>query len=232
MGARRGWCAIGLGLILATAGSVAVAAADASPTQVTGSPRERVSRLEADQAHRAVTSGYVTRAKIALERASKLRASGDGANAEVADRAASVWLDAAETLARSVASVSAASSHTLAARSVDRENEAASLELGVLDAGARVERERSLLEEALGNAGRRRAELARLERERSSVAPRVRTADIDGGTSAPGRSTSKAPERTDRAERDGGLELHMPGAPGTSATPGKRGSTPGEESPP
>jgi hypothetical protein len=216
MGARRGWCAIGLGLILATAGSVAVAAADASPTQVTGSPRERVSRLEADQAHRAVTSGYVTRAKIALERASKLRASGDGANAEVADRAASVWLDAAETLARSV----------------DRENEAASLELGVLDAGARVERERSLLEEALGNAGRRRAELARLERERSSVAPRVRTADIDGGTSAPGRSTSKAPERTDRAERDGGLELHMPGAPGTSATPGKRGSTPGEESPP
>ncbi len=210
MGARRGWCAFGLGLILTAAGSLAVAA-DASSGQVS----ERLSRLEGDETHRAVTSGYVTRAKIALERASKLRASGDGTNAAVAEQSAAVWLDAAETLARAV----------------DRESEAASLELGVLDAGARVERERSLLEEALGNAGRRRAELARLERERSSVAPRVRTADIDGGVSAPGKSASKAPERAERAERDGGLELHMPGASGSSATPGKR-STSGEESPP
>jgi hypothetical protein len=199
----------------------------ASTSAAPASAADRVSRLEADEAHRALTGGYVARAKLDLERAAKLRASGDAENAVVAERGALTWLDAAETLARSS----------------DGENEAASLELGALDAGARAERERALLEEALGNAGRRRAELARIERERSSVAPRTRTADIDGGVGASpssgsatsGRSSAGAGSSGMLGHDAGGLELHLPGtaaAPGPTGTKKTTGARPTEESPP
>ncbi len=211
-------------LVSAAGAATVVSARAATASSGPGAAPERLSRLEADEAHRTLTAGYVTRAKLGLARAEKLRAAGDEADAVVAERGALTWLDAAETLAQSV----------------DCENEAASLELGALDAGARAERERALLEEALGNAGRRRAELQRIERERGSVAPRVRTADIDGGVSARVVVPASAPERgarDGRAGRDGrdggGLELHIPGQtpPAGKRAPGSR-SAPSEESPP
>lgn len=107
-----------------------------------------VKELEASPKKAAVAE-MIARAKTALERASGMRSAGDEAHARLADEAARTWTDAAREVLRAA----------------EIEERAAASRRAASDAGARADRERALLEEAVAQSGRLRAQLEALERE-------------------------------------------------------------------
>lgn len=123
----------------------------------------------------------VARSRAALERANKLRASGDEAHARLADGVARTWAEAARDVVRAAAVEAAA----------------AEARRGATDAGALADRERAQLEEAIAQSGRLRAQLetsergAREEPARTSTAatsdagPKAAPLAKDAGASAP-----------------------------------------------
>jgi colicin import membrane protein len=143
--------------------------------------------LEHDEAHRTVTAGAVTQARDALERAARMRSAGDETHARLADGLALDWALAARDLARAV----------------DVEQQASTVRLDALDAGARAERERALLEEGIARTGRLRAELEAVERDRRE---------------APSRTSALGASLTRGADGGGGLR------PATAATRPRRGA--------
>jgi hypothetical protein len=102
-----------------------------------------VQKLEADTAHSSIIAAPLSHAKEALERATRLRASGDEAHAKAADGLAREWAETARDLARAA----------------DAEESAADLRRKAVEARAHLERTRALVEEGITRIGRLRAEL-------------------------------------------------------------------------
>lgn len=102
----------------------------------------------------------IARSRAALERAAKLRASGDEPHARIADGLAKTWAEAARDVLRAV----------------DVEERAQTARRGATDAGVIAERERALLEEGIAQIGRLRAQVEGLERDAKEQPARTSTA--------------------------------------------------------
>ncbi|MDB4935974.1 MAG: hypothetical protein JWP87_2946 [Labilithrix sp.] len=154
--------------IAAAAGPDDRAAAEAALREIDASPKKDV------------TAEMAARSRAALERASKLRASGDEPHARLADGLARTWAEAARDVLRAV----------------DVEEKAQTARRAATDAGVVAERERALLEEGIAQSGRLRAQLESTEREakeqpaRTSAAANSDTGD--GGAARP-KAPPKAP---------------------------------------
>jgi hypothetical protein len=134
-----------------------------------------------------VAAEMTTRSRAALERAAKLRASGDEPHARLAEGLAKTWAEAARDVLRAV----------------DIEEKSQATRRAATDAGIVAERERALLEEGIAQSGRLRAQLESTERESKEQPARTSAAanaDVtDGGAAKP-----KAPKAPPPATRDGG----------------------------
>lgn len=129
----------------------------------------------------------VGRSKLALERGAQLRSAGDEQHARQAESVARTWAEAARDVVRAV----------------DVEARAAAARRAATDAGTQAERERALLEEAIAQSGRLRAQLEALEREGKEQPARTSIAGADAGpaTAAPAKPAPKP-----AAARDGGAK--------------------------
>jgi hypothetical protein len=107
-----------------------------------------------DAAHKAATAAIVQRGRDALERATRMRAAGDEAHAQLADGLA---LEEAETGRDLV-------------RALEVERRADDARRGATDAGAVGDRERALLEEGIARNGRLKAEIEELSKSRRAPA--------------------------------------------------------------
>jgi hypothetical protein len=105
--------------------------------------RDLVALLGADTAHATLLAEPVGRAREAIERATRLRESGDEPRAKAADGLALEWAETARDLARAADAERAAA---------DRRHEAMAKQ-------AQVERARALVEAELAQVGRLRKEL-------------------------------------------------------------------------
>lgn len=130
-----------------------------------------------------VAGEMIGKAKVALDRGARMRSAGDETHARLADAAARTWAEAARDVVRAV----------------EVEARAAAARRSATDAGARAERERALLEEAIAQSGRLRAQLDALERESKEQPARTSIAGADAGP-------TKAPPPKPAAARDGGLK--------------------------
>jgi hypothetical protein len=170
--------AIVAGLTLATALAIGVAAAAATDDRAT---TEAVLREVSASPKKDIAAEMIARSRGALDRAAKLRASGDEAHARLADGLARTWAEAARDVVRAS----------------EVEERAHAARRAATDAGVIAERERALLEEGIAQSGRVRAQLDAVERESKEQPARTSAAanaDTDGGAPRP-----KAP-----AARDGG----------------------------
>jgi hypothetical protein len=114
-----------------------------------------VLKLQQDAHQAPVIAMALARAKEALDRAARLRGSGDEAHARTADALAREWAETARDLA-------------LAA---DAEQKASGLRRKAVDAQAGLERTSALVEEAIARAGRLRSELEAASRPTSKDRP-------------------------------------------------------------
>jgi hypothetical protein len=176
-----GLAALGAALVLGGAGTLRAAPSEAQTvtallTEVAASPKKSV----ADDA--------VRRARVALDRGAKLRAGGDEAHARLFDGVAREWAETAKDLVRTVTA----------------EGEAAAAHREADDAGATAQRERALLEEAIAQNGRRRAQIDEIDRQ-AKEAP-VRTSKV-AGKITPGAPAQEAPDKMEpKSGRDGGVQ--------------------------
>lgn len=135
-----------------------------------------------------VATELVTRARAALDRGARLRSSGDEAHAKLADGVARTWAEAARDVTRAAAV----------------EERATQARLAATDAGVVAERERALLEEAIAQAGRVRAQLESADRERKDQPSRTSAAaakpDLDAGR-PPSKPPAKEAPRADGGAR-------------------------------
>ncbi|MGO9707799.1 MAG: hypothetical protein ACLQBL_02980 [Polyangiaceae bacterium] len=121
--------------------------------------------LANDAAHKEATAAIVQRGRDALERATRMRASGDEAHAKLADGLALEEAETGRDLVRALE----------AERMSDEARRAAT------DAGVVGERERALLEEGIARNGRLKAEIEDL-----SKAAGAGKADAGGGVKGAG----------------------------------------------
>lgn len=152
--------ALGLG-VAAAAGPDDRGATEAVLHEVEASPKKDLA------------AEMLARSRAALDRAAKLRASGDEPHARLADGLAKTWADAARDVVR--------------AASVEEKAQAA--RRAATDAGVIAERERALLEEGIAQSGRLRAQLESVERDAKEQPARTSAAanapDADGGAPKP-----------------------------------------------
>ncbi|WP_394828363.1 hypothetical protein [Pendulispora albinea] len=142
-----------------------------------------VSELEADAAHKALTAEVVRRARQYLEQGDKLRAGGDEAHAKLADVVAREWAEVGRDLVRTV---------ELERRAIEARHTAD-------DAGAEVERERALLDEAIAQNGRLRAQVESAEREKKQEPEKTSasaTRDAGPSPAKPASTPSKGNKAT------------------------------------
>ena len=139
-------------------------AAEAVLKEVEASPRKDVA------------GELVARSRAALDRAASLHGSGDEGHAKLAERLARTWAEAARDVVRAAVV----------------EESAAAARRGATDAGALADRERALLEEAIAQSGRLRAQLDAVERESKEQPVRTSTAaaDTKAGTRAPAKASA------------------------------------------
>jgi hypothetical protein len=131
-----------------------------------------------------VAAEMTARSRAALERAAKLRATGDEAHARLADGLARTWAEAARDVLRAV--------------EIEEKSQAA--RRAATDAGLVAERERALLEEGTAQSGRLRAQLESTERESKERPARTSAAaNADGADGGVARPKTPPP-----AARDGG----------------------------
>lgn len=151
----------GLGLgVAAAAGPDDRATTEAVLREVEASPKKNLA------------AEMIARSRAALDRAAKLRASGDEPHARLADGLAKTWAEAARDVLRAV----------------DVEERAQAARRGATDAGAIAERERALLEEGIAQSGRLRAQVEGLERDAKEQPARTSaaaTADTASATTKP-----------------------------------------------
>ena len=134
-------------LLVFVMGLAALGLAAAASGDDRASAEATLQALEQDQAHKMLTADLVRRARAALERASRMQASGDATHARIAEGLALAWAEGARDLVRAA----------------EAEKLASTRRLDALDAGAHAERERALLEEDIARTGRLRAELETLQ---------------------------------------------------------------------
>jgi hypothetical protein len=178
---RRIVAALGFALSIAV-GAVAFAQPDDR-----GAAESILKELEASP-KKDVAQELIGRATTALDRGARLRSAGDETHARIADSAARTWAEAARDTVRAV----------------DVEDRAASARRSATDAGAQAERERALLEEAIAQSGRVRAQIDALEREGKEQPARTSMQGADGGVSAPRASAPK--KEPAQPTRDGGAK--------------------------
>ncbi|MEI7891759.1 MAG: hypothetical protein WCI05_01630 [Myxococcales bacterium] len=116
------------------------------------------------EAARSATASAVARAKAALERADRMRASGDYPHASLADGLARSWAEVARDLARAVGA----------------ERRASKARQATLDASVQQERERALVEDGIARIGRLKAQIEEANRH-----PSARTATPNPARPAP-----------------------------------------------
>lgn len=131
---------------------------------------------------RDAAAQLVRRSRAALDRAGRFRSSGDEPHARLADRVAWKWAEAARDVARAA---------TI-------EESAAMARRSAVDAGIVADRERALLEEAIAQSGRLRAQLDAVERDTREQPARTSSAASSGDAGA------HAPVRTPPNVSDGG----------------------------
>jgi hypothetical protein len=121
--------------------------------------------LEHDAAHASITADAIKQARFALERATRMRDANDEPRARLAEGVGLRWAEVARDLVRAADVEQAANDARLAAN----------------DAGARAERERALLEEAIARQGRLHAELDALQSKQGPDRTAAVGASLDGG---------------------------------------------------
>lgn len=181
---RRSLTVVATGIILAL-GSLALAAGDDRAVATT--TLQEVDTLP----KKGAATDLVARAKASLDRSQKLRAAGDEAHARLSDRTARTWAEAARD----------------AARAAEAEESAATARTGATDAGLTADRERALLEEAIAQSGRLRAQLESAGTE-TKVAKTSTTAKNDGAATSKGRDggAPPPPSPAPKSLRDGGAQ--------------------------
>jgi hypothetical protein len=151
--------------------------------------RGLVLELGADTAHAAVVAEPVGRAREAIERATRLRESGDEVRAKAADGLALEWAETARDLAHAA----------------DAEQIAATRRHDAMAKQAQVERVRALVEADLAHVGRLRKELEDAGgpgRPRGADPDRTATEIHDGQTPKP--ATKKPPKKPAAEAADSG----------------------------
>jgi hypothetical protein len=129
-----------------------------------------------------VAEPLISRSRAALDQAARLRASGDEAHAKLADGVARSWAEAARDVSRAAVV----------------EESAAAARRGATDAGILADRERALLEEAIAQSGRLRAQLEAAEREGKDQPARTST------TAAAGDAGIRPVPKSAAQAKDGG----------------------------
>jgi hypothetical protein len=145
-----------------------------------------VKQLEADAAHRAVAAEPLEHARAALERATRLRSSGDETHAKAADGLAREWAEDARDVARAA----------------EAEAAAADVRRKAVDAQAQLDRTRALVEEAIARVGRLKAELEQAERTAATGGTAKGRKAVEVHAAEPAASTSAA--STERKGATGG----------------------------
>ncbi len=140
-----------------------------------------IEELEQDKAHQVLVAEPLAKAKAALERARRFRAAGDEPRAKAADALATTWVEAAR--------------ETVKAQETEAHAEAEVAR--VADAGRLVERERALVEEAMMQNGRLRAQLDGLEREAKGEPARAAALTDAGARPLASGVDAGAPRPTD-----------------------------------
>lgn len=174
--------ALAMGVVAAAAGTDDRTATEAVLREVEASPKKDVA------------AEMTARSRGALDRAAKLRSSGDEAHARLADGLAKTWAEAARDVVRAV----------------DIEEKAQASRRAATDAGVLAERERALLEEGIAQSGRVRAQLETVERESKEQPARTSAAanaDTDGGAPRP-----KGPKTAPNAAATGNGPAPAPAA--------------------
>jgi hypothetical protein len=139
-----------------------------------------VAELEGDPARATSVAEALGQARDAIERGTRMRASGDEAHAKAADGLALEWAETARDVARAV----------------DVEKTAADLRRKVIAEQAQIQRARALIEEGIVRVGRLRKELedssARVRSPRDAVEGRTAVEVHEGDPRRP----SKSPQGT------------------------------------
>jgi hypothetical protein len=154
-----------------------------------------VAQLEQDGAHKSVTADAAAKARDALERAQRMRAAGDEAHAKAADGLALEWAQTGRDLAKAV----------------DAEQAAAELRRKAVEAQAKLERSRALVEEALASVGRLQAELD--HEQAAPHEPRVAVETHDG------EPPKKDEKKKDAPKKKGAPPAPTPPKPNPGGTP-------------
>jgi hypothetical protein len=153
-----------------------------------GTATTLLNELANDAAHKDATAGIVQRGRDALERATRMRAAGDEAHAQLADGLAREEAEAGRDLVRAL----------------DAERMADDARRAATDAGTVGERERALLEEGIARNGRLRAEIDELGKghgkEKEPRAAKVGTMATASDAGAP----PKSPPSVGAGKTDGG----------------------------
>lgn len=154
-------------LTLTTPGSSQTNDAHASATRV-------LAQLEGE-ASAQLAADSIGQAKTALERATRMRATGDEVHARAADELALEWAAMAEDLVKAVQAEATAS---------DARKKA-------VDARAQLERSRAAVEEGIARVGRLKAELAEAEAGSHDKHTAVEAHDPEPQSRKPGEGPSK-----------------------------------------
>jgi hypothetical protein len=173
---------------------IAIAAIAFAQPDDRGSAEAILKELEASP-KKEIAQEMIGRAKTALDRAARMRSAGDESHARIADGVAKTWAEAARDTVRAV----------------EVEERAANARRAATDAGVQAERERALLEEAIAQAGRVRAQLEGLQREGKEQPAKTSLQGADGGPSSPPKKPGAAPPSSASASppgapRDGGAK--------------------------
>jgi hypothetical protein len=173
---------------------IAIAAIAFAQPDDRGSAEAILKELEASP-KKEIAQEMIGRAKTALDRAARMRSAGDESHARIADGVAKTWAEAARDTVRAV----------------EVEERAANARRAATDAGVQAERESALLEEAIAQAGRVRAQLEGLQREGKEQPAKTSLQGADGGPSSPPKKPGAAPPSSASASppgapRDGGAK--------------------------
>ena len=184
---RHGYLAVALAIgATALLATVIVPLALAAGNDDRATAEALVAELDHDAVHKPLIEGTVEKARTALERGTRMRSAGDEAHARLADGLAREWAETARDLAKAA----------------DAEKQANDARRDALDAGAQLDRERTMLEEGVTRTGRLRAELKEAEREANDT---HRT--VDGTSEAPPRrGQHKGDDAGAPKKRGGGKE--------------------------
>lgn len=151
--------------------------------------------LDHDTAHKLLTSDAVAKTRSALERATRMRQAGDDGRARETEALARSWAELGRDLVRTA----------------DTEARAGLLQAAANDAGAHVERERALLEEAIARNGRLQAEMDNAQKEENAAPTRT----------APVAKTDEKKTAT-KTKTSGAASADPSQGPGPSPSPSQR----------